>query len=380
MSKFGYCQWFTITAGGIAHDFNNLLTVISGYSDLLLRSVGDEAQRQKVVEVKKASERAAALTHQLLAFSRKQVLEPKVLDLNDVVAETDKLLRRLIGEDIHFVTMRDPGLWRVKADPGQLTQVIVNLAVNARDAMPKGGKLTVETKNVVLDDAYARRHDAVRPGPYVMLAVSDTGTGMDEETRRHIFEPFFTTKEVGKGTGLGLSMVYGVVRQSGGNVWVYSEPGRGTTFKIYLPRVEEKAEQEQAAELPELPKGTETVLLVEDEEMVRRLLRDILEGEGYTVLAAANGEEALRICGRHEGPPHLLVTDVVMPGMSGRELVERLTGNCRGVKVLYMSGYTDDAIVHHGVLDEGMNFLQKPFTPEAVLRKVREVLDAPGHV
>jgi PAS domain S-box-containing protein len=363
-------------AGGIAHDFNNLLTVISGYSDLLLRGAKDESQRQKIDEVKKAAERAASLTRQLLAFSRKQVLEPKVIDLNDVVAEADNLLRRLIGEDIHLTVMSDPGLWRVKADPGQLSQVIINLAVNARDAMPRGGKLTIETRNVELDEAYARQHGAVRPGPYVMLAVSDTGVGMDAETQRQIFEPFFTTKEVGKGTGLGLSMVYGVVKQSGGNIWVYSEPGRGTTFKIYLPRVDDRGEKVQAAAPPALPPGTETILLVEDEGMVRMLLRDILVAEGYTVLAASGGPEALQICGRHEGSIHLIVTDVVMPGMSGRELVARLSETCRDLKVLYISGYTDDAIVHHGVLDEGTNFLQKPFTPDAVLRKVREVLDS----
>ena len=364
-------------AGGIAHDFNNLLTVISGYSDLLLRGAKDEGQRQKIDEVKKAAERAASLTRQLLAFSRKQVLEPKVIDLNDVVAEADKMLRRLIGEDIHLVTMCDPGLWRVKADPGQLLQVTINLAVNARDAMPRGGKLTIETRNVELDEAYVREHVAVIPGPYVMLAVSDTGVGMDAETQRQIFEPFFTTKEVGRGTGLGLSMVYGVVKQSGGNIWVYSEPGKGTTFKIYLPRVDDAGEKVQAdAATHAQLRGTETVLLVEDEGMVRTLLRDILGAEGYTVLAAAGGQEALEICKRHEGPIHLILTDVVMPGMSGRELVARLSETCRDLKVLYISGYTDDAIVHHGVLDEGTNFLQKPFTPDAVLRKVREVLDS----
>jgi signal transduction histidine kinase len=365
-------------AGGIAHDFNNLLTVITGYIDLSLRRLKpDDPLSRNLDEVKKAAERAASLTQQLLAFSRKQVLEPKVIDLNDVVTDTDKLLRRLIGEDIHLVTMRDPGLWRVKADPGQLSQVIVNLAVNARDAMPRGGKLTIETRNVYLDEAYAGRHMAVRPGAYVMLAVTDTGTGMDAETQKHIFEPFYTTKEIGKGTGLGLSMVYGVVKQSGGNIWVYSEQGQGTTFKIYLPRVEEGVvEAQAAATLPELARGTETILLVEDEDMVRRLLRDILEMEGYTVLVAHDGDEALRACERHEGPIHLLLTDVVMPGMSGRQLVERLTEHCADVKVLYMSGYTDDAIVHHGVLDAGTNFLQKPFTPDAVVRKVREVLDA----
>ena len=365
-------------AGGIAHDFNNLLTVISGHCSLALRKLipGNPLSRN-ISEVEKAAERAASLTRQLLAFSRKQVLEPKVLDLNDVVTDTDKLLRRLIGEDINLVTMRDPRLWRIKADPDQLSQVIINLAVNARDAMPQGGKLTIETKNVHLDDAYVQRRIVVRPGPHVMLAVSDTGMGMNAETQKQIFEPFFTTKEIGKGTGLGLSMVYGVVRQSGGNIWVYSEPGLGTTFKIYLPRVEEQLEEEEeSVAQPEVPRGTETVLLVEDEDMVRELLHSILEAEGYVVLPAAGGHEALRICQHHEGPIHLLVTDVVMPGMSGRQLGERLADKCSECKVLYMSGYTDDAIVHHDVLDSGAAFIQKPFSREAVLRKVREVLNS----
>lgn len=364
-------------AGGIAHDFNNLLTAITGYSELTLRRLDErDPLRRNIEEIAKAGERAASLTRQLLAFSRKQVLQPVVLDLNDVVADMDKLLRRLIGEHIDLVTMRDPSLARIKADPGQLSQVIINLAVNARDAMPEGGKLMIETKNVELDEAYMRQHLEVRPGRYVMLAVSDTGVGMDDVTLKQIFEPFFTTKEPGKGTGLGLSMVYGVVKQSGGNIWVYSEKGQGTTFKIYLPQVDEKIEEiEQVA--TEMPKGTETILLVEDEEMVRELLRNILEVEGYNVLVASQGHEALEICEQKQGPLHLLITDVVMPGMGGPQLVERLTASCADVKVLYMSGYTDDAIVHHGVLDPGVAFLQKPFTPDAVVRKVREVLDAP---
>jgi two-component system, cell cycle sensor histidine kinase and response regulator CckA len=364
-------------AGGIAHDFNNLLTVITGYSDLLLRRSGhDEAARSKIEEIRKAAERAASLTRQLLAFSRKQVLEPRVLDLTETVANMDKMLKRLIGEDIHLVTMLEPNLKKVSADPGQIEQVIMNLAVNARDAMPHGGKLTIETRNVYLDAAYARSHLSVRPGQYVMLAVSDTGHGMDAATQERIFEPFFTTKEVGKGTGLGLSMVYGILKQSGGNIWVYSEPGHGTTFKVYVPVVEEDVSAEPEASAPKTQKGTETILLVEDEEIVRNLLRDILEMEGYEVIVAENGQDALQACARQREQIHLLMTDVVMPGMSGRELVAQLTGQCAGLKVLYMSGYTDDAIVRHGVLDEGVAFLQKPFTPDAATRKVREVLDA----
>jgi two-component system cell cycle sensor histidine kinase/response regulator CckA len=362
-------------AGGIAHDFNNLLTVITGYSELLLSGVQDDPVRRKVEEIRKAAERASALTRQLLAFSRKQVLQPRVLDLPETVVGMDKMLRRLIGEDVELVTLLESGLEKVKADPGQIEQVIMNLAINARDAMPQGGKLTIETKNVFLDDAYARRHATVTPGHYVMLAVSDTGTGMDEETQAHIFEPFFTTKEQGKGTGLGLSTVYGIVKQSGGNIWVYSEPEHGTTFKIYLPVAGETDESRREEVAAERPQGTETILLVEDEEAVRLLLLDILDAEGYAVLPASNGRDALRVCEQHSGPIHLLITDVVMPGMSGRELAARLAEECGDAKVLYMSGYTDDAIIHHGVLDAGTNFLQKPFTPDAVARKVREVLD-----
>ncbi|MDQ3821045.1 MAG: ATP-binding protein, partial [Acidobacteriota bacterium] len=313
-------------AGGIAHDFNNLLTVIAGYSDLTLRRMGErDALYRNIEEIKKAAERASILTRQLLAFSRKQILQPVVINLNATVANMDKMLQRLIGEDIHLVTLLDPGLGKIKADPGQIEQVIMNLAVNSRDAMQMGGKLTIETKNVHLDEAYARRHIAVKPGAYVMLAVSDTGTGMDAETQARIFEPFFTTKEQGKGTGLGLSMVYGIVKQSGGNIWVYSEPGHGTTFKVYLPMVEERMENVQGIAAPEVARGTETILLVEDEDAVRLLLQDILETEGYTVLVASNGNEALRLCEQHEGRIHLLMTDVVMPGMGGRQLVERIT-------------------------------------------------------
>ncbi len=368
-----------LLAGGIAHDFNNLLTIINGYSQLLLETIGaDERLRNQVNEIKNAGDRAAALTRQLLAFGRRQVLQPQVLDLNAVVSNTDKMLRRLIGEDVDLVTVCNKGLGRVKADPGQIEQVIMNLAVNARDAMPRGGKVTLETADVELDDNYTRNHVAVRPGRYVMLAVSDTGCGMDAETQKHIFEPFFTTKEQGKGTGLGLATVYGIVKQSGGNVWVYSEPGRGTTFKIYLPRVDELAESAPAATAQrEVPRGSETVLLVEDEDAVRALVRGVLESSGYQVLEANGAPQALLISERHKEPIHLMLTDVVMPQIGGRQLAERIASRHPETKVLYMSGYTDNAIVHHGVLDPDTPFLQKPFAPAAVARKVREVLD--GH-
>jgi len=367
-------------AGGIAHDFNNLLTVISGYSDLLLRSINDASQRQKVEEVKKAGDRAASLIRQLLAFSRKQILQPAILNLNQIVPNVDKMLRRLISEDIDLLTVTEPELGQVKADLGQIEQVLVNLAVNARDAMPKGGKLTIETANVYLDELYARSHFAVTPGHYVMLAVSDTGTGMDAETQKHIFVPFFTTKEEGKGTGLGLSTVYGIVKQSGGYLWVYSEVGRGTSFKIYLPRVFETVEQQALkAEQTSTPQGAETILLVEDEADVLQLVKSVLELSGYRVLTASRGSEALALAGSHAGAIHLLLTDVVMPQMDGREVANQLTRMRPATRVLFMSGYTDEAIVHHGVLDAGVSFLQKPFTPEAIARKVREVLDA-AHV
>ena len=366
-------------AGGVAHDFNNLLTVITGYSDLSLRRLAkDNPLRSNLEEIKKAGERAASLTRQLLAFSRKQVLQPKVLYLNAIVADVDKMLRRLIGEDIDPLTVLEPTLGQIKADPGQIEQVILNLAVNARDAMPQGGKLTIETANVYLDNQYVRGHTAIRPGNYVMLAVSDTGCGIDAETQVRMFEPFFTTKEQGKGTGLGLSTVYGIVTQSGGNIWVYSEVGKGTTFKIYLPRIDGVGEMREARDTStELPQGRETVLLTEDEAQVRQMIRAILEMSGYQVLEASSGDEALAIYKQHEGQIDLIVTDVVMPQMSGRELAQSLELLHPGIKVLYMSGYTDDAIVRHGLLDQEIAFLQKPFTPDALMRKVRDVLDAP---
>ncbi|MBA2731790.1 MAG: PAS domain S-box protein [Acidobacteria bacterium] len=364
-------------AGGIAHDFNNLLTVITGYSDLMLRGLRlNDPLRQKIEQVKKAGERAASLTRQLLAFSRKQVLQPKVLALNEVVADMDKMLRRLIGEDIDLMTILEPSLWQVKADPGQIEQVIMNLGVNAHDAMPKGGKLTIQTENIVIDETYAARHMTVKPGRYVMLAVSDTGTGMDTTTQKRIFEPFYTTKDQGKGTGLGLSTVYGIVKQSNGSIWVYSEVGLGTAFKIYLPQfADEVTESAPRALAIEASQGTETVLLVEDDETVRELARETLEMSGYHVLTAANGDAALSCCEHYEGQIHLILTDVVMPQMSGRELAERLTVLYPETPVLYMSGYTDDAIVHHGILEEGVAFLEKPFTPNILTHKVRTVLD-----
>ncbi|PYV91536.1 MAG: hybrid sensor histidine kinase/response regulator [Acidobacteria bacterium] len=364
-------------AGGVAHDFNNLLTAITGYASLLLLKLqSDDPLRKDVDEIRKAGERAAALTSQLLAFSRKQILAPQNLDLNQLVANMDKMLRRLISEDIDLVTVPEKPLGWVKADPGQIEQVIVNLVVNARDAMPTGGKLTLETANVQFDEAYALSHVEVTPGPYAMLAVSDTGCGMDEETLSRIFEPFFTTKELGKGTGLGLSTVYGIVRQSGGHIWVYSEPTRGTTFKIYLPQVVESVRPlELSKGVTDLERGSETVLLVEDEEIVRNLVRNILQRKGYTVLEACNGNQALQVSESHSGPIHLLVTDVVMPGMSGRELAERVMTVRGEVKVLYMSGYTENAISRHGFLDPGVAFIQKPFTLAILTRTVRQVLD-----
>jgi len=293
-----------------------------------------------------------------------------------VVKNMDKMLRRLIGEDIDLVTVPEEGLWSLKADPGQIEQIIMNLAVNARDAMPRGGKLTLETANVDLDENYARAHAGSKPGPYVMLAVSDTGTGMDSQTQARIFEPFFTTKGPGKGTGLGLSTVYGIVKQSGGNIWVYSELGHGTTFKIYLPRVEEAIEQAEPAMAQTVSRqGSETVLLVEDEAAVRMLVRGVLESNGYRVLEARHGAEAILICDEHKDPIHLLMTDVIMPEMGGRQLAERVSAQRPETKILYMSGYTDSAIVHHGVLESGTDFLQKPFTPDTLVRKVRAVLD-----
>jgi PAS domain S-box-containing protein len=364
-------------AGGVAHDFNNLLMTIKGCSELLLNAFDRrDPRREEVEEILKAGERATSLTRQLLAFGRRQVLQPQVLDLNSLVINMDKMLRRLIGEDIQLVTVLDQELWSVKVDPGMIEQVIMNLAVNSRDAMPNGGKLTIETANIIHDENYASRHISMKPGYYVMVAVSDNGCGMDKETQSHLFEPFFTTKEKGKGTGLGLSTVYGIIKQSGGNIWVYSEPSQGTTFKIYLPRVEKTATvYKPKASSPMAPGGTETILLVEDEEAVRTMVSKILRNKGYTVLEAAHSEEAFEISERHEGPIHLMVTDVIMPQMSGPELAERLAPRLPEMKVLYMSGYPDNTIVQHGVLEPGTAFLQKPFTLNALESKVREVLD-----
>ncbi|HTT67536.1 MAG TPA: PAS domain-containing protein [Gemmatimonadales bacterium] len=366
-------------AGGVAHDFNNVLTAITGYSDLVLEDLApDDPKRADLEEIRTAAQRAAALTRQLLAFSRKQVLQSRVLDLNTVVQSLEKMLRRLIGEDVQLAFSPGAELWRVRADPGQIEQVILNLAVNSRDAMPSGGRLTIETANVELDAAYTREHAGATPGRYVLLAVSDTGTGMDAETRSHIFEPFFTTKEQGKGTGLGLATVYGIVKQSGGYVWVYSEPGRGATFKMYLPRVDAPVEeQEPSGEGADVPGGGEAVLVAEDDPAVRAIVADVLSQKGYRVMRAPDGQSALGMAGAHAGRIDLLITDLVMPGMTGRELAEALAAVRPGVRVLYISGYTDDAVVRHGVLEEGLAYLQKPFTPRALARKVREMLDRP---
>jgi two-component system, cell cycle sensor histidine kinase and response regulator CckA len=327
-------------------------------------------------EIKKAGNRSASLTRQLLAFSRQQVLTPTVLNLNTVVVETEKMLRRLIGEDIELRTALDPTLGSVKVDPGQVEQIIVNLAVNARDAMPGGGKLVIETSNADLDDKYAVHHPPFIAGRYVLLAVTDTGIGMDEETKTHIFEPFFTTKEIGNGTGLGLSTVYGVVKQSGGYFWVYSELGHGSVFKIYLPRVDQPIQQSRPTEsAPETHRGTETVLLVEDEESVRTLTRSLLEEGGYTVIEARSGTHALEVAGRYSGPIHLLLTDVVMPGMNGRELAQKMIAKYPSVRVIYTSGYTGSISTHEDLFDPGATLIEKPFSRTTLLRKVRDALD-----
>ena len=364
-------------AGGVAHDFNNLLTAIRGYSDLLLQRIdANSPYRKEVEEIHRAGDRASVLTRQLLAFSRKQVMQPKVLDLNEVVAGMEEMLRRMIDENIELITVLRPDLWSVLVDPGQIEQVLMNLVVNARDAIERGGKITIETGNVVLDDAYISRHSVVAPGSYAMLAVSDTGTGMDEETKGRIFDPFFTTKEKGKGTGLGLSTVYGIVKQSNGYIWVYSERYRGTAFKIYLPRHEAADAEKRSEEVPAMsPKGHETILLVEDEELVRVLARDVLRGHGYTVLEACDGADAMGVAVSHRGPIHLMITDVVMPNMGGQEVAVSLAPLLREMKVLFISGYSDEAIVRHGILSPGARFLQKPFRLDGLLRKVREVLD-----
>jgi two-component system, cell cycle sensor histidine kinase and response regulator CckA len=367
-------------AGGVAHDFNNLMTAVSGYAELLQeRFAPGDAVREYVDEILKSSSRATQVTRQLLAFSRRQVLQPKVLDLNSVVQNMDGLLRRLIGEDIELHTTSDPNLASVKADQGQIEQVIMNLAVNARDAMANGGRLTIETRNVDLDSRYNDRHGRMRQGPHVLLAVSDTGIGMDAETQSHLFEPFFTTKDLSKGTGLGLATVYGIVKQTGGDIWVYSEVGRGTSFKIYLPRVDEGPDRaaKETVEVRPLA-GRETVLLAEDSDVVRRLLHEILTHQGYTLLEARHGAEALQLSREFQGKIDLLVTDMVMPHMSGRELAHHLAPERPEMKILYMSGYTEEAIARDGVLDPGTAFLEKPFTPASIARKVRELLDQKG--
>ena len=364
-------------AGGVAHDFNNLLTVITGYSELLLQKIEKESpMREEVKEIQRAGERAASLTQQLLAFSRKQIIEPKVLQLDSLVAEMHKMLTRLIGEDIALQAITGRSLGSVKVDPGQFQQILMNLVVNARDAMPDGGKITIETGNVDLDEGYCALHPYVKPGRFVMLAVSDTGKGMSEEVKAQIFEPFFTTKERGSGTGLGLATTYGAVKQAGGSIEVYSEVGIGTAIKIYLPRVEgEVVEPLKSDRRSHLPGGTETVLLVEDEETLRTLCERILGDLGYRVLPARNGAEAIALAHASADRIDLLLTDVVMPGMNGSELATQLVLGYPELKVLFMSGYPDDAIGKHGVLDEGMSFIGKPYTPVALARKVREVLD-----
>jgi len=365
-------------AGGVAHDFNNLLGVILGYSGLLLEGLSlNDPSRKAIEEIQKAGERAALLTRQLLAFSRKQVLQPKVLDLNAVVSGMENLLNRLLGETIELRVVLNPAIGRIKADFGQLEQIIMNLAVNSRDAMPAGGILTIETSNVELDDGYAAQHVATQPGPHVMLAVTDNGCGMDASTKAHIFEPFFTTKGIGKGTGLGLATVYGIVKQSGGSVWVYTEPGIGTTFKIYLPRVDQVPENEPLMDTTDrIDRGLQTILIVEDDAALLQVIRQSLEEVGYVTLAARGSAEAIYIFENHSGTINLMVTDVIMPGMSGDHLASRLSALRPEMKVLYISGYTDGTIVHHGVLDPGLAFLQKPFSPRALARKVSDVLAA----
>ena len=368
-------------ASGVAHDFNNLLTIIMGYSDLLLERVSlPDGMRSPVKEIEKAADQAASLTRQLLAFARKQVLQPHIVDLNSLLTNVDKMLRPMIGKNIELVTHLPSGLGRVNADPGQIEQVIMNLAVHARDAMPQGGQLTLEAANVELDSSYASSQESVLPGHYVMIAVSDTGIGMDAETRARVFQPFFTAKQRGEGMGLALATLYGIVRQSEGHIWVYSEPGKGTTFKVYLPRIDQAVEVIAPTQVPvdDLSRGSETILLAEDEEAVCSLVRGVLESRGYDVLETKGANDALEIGERHKKHIHLLLTDVVMPQMSGKELAEHLAPLHPETKVLYMSGYADHAVVQHGLLNPGTVFLQKPFTPAALARKLREVLDSVG--
>lgn len=364
-------------AGGVAHDFNNLLTIINGYSEMLMNQLpNDDPMWELLVEIHKAGERAANLTRQLLAFSRKQMLEPIVLNLNTIVSDTEQMLRRLIGEDIILTVVLDPTLRPVRADPGQIQQVLMNLAVNARDAMPQGGRLTIETRHRVLDDRYRLMHPQTLPGEYSTVVVTDTGTGMDAATKARIFEPFFTTKGERKGTGLGMAVVHGVVRQSGGEIEVYSELGKGTAFNVYFPVAKEALlPGKPSSGVMKMPTGTETILLVEDEDAVRALSRHILQSCGYTVIEARDGVEAIRVAQGHDGSIHLVVSDVVMPLLGGRQLAEQLEATRPGLKILFLSGYTDDAVIRHGILQAETAFLQKPFSPAALAQKVRSVLD-----
>jgi len=365
-------------AGGVAHDFNNILAVIMGYSELVLSDLeADSKWREPMEEIQHASERAVGLTRQLLVFSRKQTVQPVVLDLNDVVKDLDKMLRRLINEHIEMKVVPGGQIGRIKADPGYVGQVLMNLVVNARDAMPNGGKLSIATTNVILDQNYADTHARVIPGAYVMLSVSDTGTGMTDEVKAHVFEPFFTTKLLGKGTGLGLATCQTIVQQSGGHIGIYTEVGNGTAFKIYFPRIDEPLDYDtQFIKAGALPRGTETLLVVEDEPSLRHLAREILEARGYQVLLAANGQEGLHMAREHKGPPiRLVVTDVIMPLMGGKVMAEWLQSTNPDLKIIFTSGYTDDAIAHHGVLDADVDFLPKPYTPATIARKVRELLD-----
>jgi signal transduction histidine kinase/ActR/RegA family two-component response regulator len=373
-------------AGGIAHDFNNLLTAILGNSEMLLGATDkNDERRADLEEIRAAGTRAAALTRQLLAFSRRQVMEPAILDLNEVVVNVTKMIQRLIGEHVELALDLAPDLGQVNADPGQLEQVVLNLAVNARDAMPAGGKLLIETSHAELDEEYVRAHAPLQPGHYVMLAITDSGQGMDEETRSRIFEPFFTTKESGKGTGLGLSTVYGIIKQSNGHVWVYSEPGQGTTFKVYLPRVQMPQgeatvrEHDQREGQLATQNGNETALLVEDDDSVRAVVRRTLESNGYDVIEAHSAAEAARLAQHHSGPIDFLITDLIMPETSGQDLAQTICALRPGVKVLYMSGYSDKAVLQQGMLSSDMDFLAKPFTQEMLLAKVRQVLDSPSH-